>query len=233
MTQNMVDVAASVPGDEPSWKQRAVERSTRAAKLRAEQRVQRFLDAAQAIITDTGSTDFTVQDVVNRSSQSLRSFYQHFDGKHELLLALFEDALRRATSQIAAATDAKAAPIDALRTAVQLLFELSRPDPGAHRPLFTEFAPRLLLSHPAEVRRAHAPLLELLTTLTARAADAGQLRPGTEPRRIAALTMETVMFTAQTSGGADPDGIVRPVTGDEIWDFIAHGIAKALHGGRV
>jgi len=105
MTQNMVDVAAGAPGDEPSWKQRAVERSTRAAKLRAEQRVQRFLDAAQAIITDTGSTDFTVQDVVNRSSQSLRSFYQHFDGKHELLLALFEDALRRATGQIAAATD--------------------------------------------------------------------------------------------------------------------------------
>ena len=228
MTQNMVDVAASVPGDEPSWKQRAVERSTRAAKLRAEQRVQRFLDAAQAIITDTGSTDFTVQDVVNRSSQSLRSFYQHFDGKHELLLALFEDALRRATSQIAAATDTKAAPIDALRTAVQLLFELSRPDPGAHRPLFTEFAPRLLLSHPAEVRRAHAPLLELLTTLTGRAAEAGQLRPGTEPRRIAALTMQTVMFTAQTSGGADPEETVRPVTGDEIWDFIAHGIAQAL-----
>jgi AcrR family transcriptional regulator len=218
MTQNMVDVAASAPGDEPSWKQRAVERSTRAAKLRAEQRVQRFLDAAQAIITDTGSTDFTVQDVVNRSSQSLRSFYQHFDGKHELLLALFEDALRRATGQIAAATDAQAAPIDALRTAVQLLFELSRPDPGAHRPLFT---------HPAEVRRAHAPLLELLTTLTASAADAGQLRSGTEPRRAAALIMETVMFTAQTSGGADPDGVVRPVTADEIWDFIAHGIAKA------
>jgi AcrR family transcriptional regulator len=177
----MADGAASAPGDEPSWKQRAVERSTRGAKLRAEQRVQRFLDAAQAIITDTGSTDFTVQDVVNRSSQSLRSFYQHFDGKHELLLALFEDALRRATAQIAAATDAQAAPIDALRAAVQLLFELSRPDPGAHRPLFTEFAPRLLLSHPAEVRRAHAPLLELLATLTARAADAGQLRPVPSP----------------------------------------------------
>src|ERR1700734_3412883 len=212
MTQNTVDVAASAPGDEPSWKQRAVERSTRAAKLRAEQRVQRFLDAAQAIIPDTGSTDFTVQDVVNRSSQSLRSFYQHFDGKHELLLALFEDALRRATGQIAAATDVQAAPIDALRTAVRLLF--------------TEFAPRLLLSHPAEVRRAHAPLLELLTTLTASAADAGQLRSGIKPRRTAALIMETVMFTAQTSGGADPDGVVRPVTADETWDFTAHAIAK-------
>src|SRR5580693_7645316 len=195
---------ASTEPEEPAWKQRAVERSTRAAKLRAEQRVQRFLDAAQAIITDTGSTDFTVQDVVNRSSQSLRSFYQHFDGKHELLLALFEDALRRATGQIAAATDVQAAPIDALRTAVQLLFELSRPDPGAHRPLFTEFAPRLLLSHPAEVRRAHAPLLDLLTVLTARAGRAGRLRPGAEPQRVAALAMATVMFTAQTSGAPDP-----------------------------
>jgi AcrR family transcriptional regulator len=227
-------------GDEPSWKQRAVERSTRAAKQRAEQRVQRFLDAAQAIITEKGSTDFTVQEVVERSRQSLRSFYQHFDGKHELLLALFEDALRRATAQIAAAAGAQPKPLDALRTAVQLLFELSRPDPAASRPLFTDFAPRLLLSHPAEVRRAHAPLLDLLATLTADAAAAGQLRPGTEPRRAAALTMETVMFTAQSSGapagtGTDADtdtghtaahGAAHPVTADEIWDFIAHGIAK-------
>ena len=226
MTQT--DMVASSPGDdEPTWRQRAVERSTRAAKLRAEQRVQRFLDAAQAVITDKGTTDFTVQEVVERSSQSLRSFYQHFDGKHELLLALFEDALRRATTQIAAAAGAQLDPVEALRTSVQLLFELSRPDPGARRPLFTEFAPRLLLAHPAEVRRAHLPLLDLLATLIRRAVNAGRIRPGTEPRRIAAIIMETVMFSAHASGGpgADSDGAgPRPVTADEIWDFIAHGI---------
>ena len=230
MTQNMADVAGLPGEDEPTWRQRAVERSTRAAKLRAEQRVQRFLDAAQAVITDKGSTDFTVQEVVERSSQSLRSFYQHFDGKHELLLALFEDALRRTTVQIAAAAGAKIDPVDALRTAVELLFELSRPDPSAHRPLFTEFAPRLMLSHPAEVRRAHAPLLDLLTALTAAVADGGQLRPGLQPRRLAALTMETVMFTAQTSGAPYPGDLegaaASPVTADEVWDFIAHGITK-------
>src|ERR1700679_95672 len=171
-----IDEVTTAGGDEPSWKQRAGERSTRAAKLRAEpreQRVQRFLTAAQSIITDRGTTDFTVQEVVDVSRQSLRSFYQHFDGKHELLLALFEDALRRTTIQIAAAANAKTDPIDALRTGVQLLFELSRPDPDAHRALFTEFAPRLLLTHPAEVRRAHAPLLDLLTALAARAGQAG------------------------------------------------------------
>ena len=53
MTQN-TDALMIAPGDEPTWKQRAVERSTRAAKLRAEQRVQRFLDAAQVIITEKG-----------------------------------------------------------------------------------------------------------------------------------------------------------------------------------
>src|ERR1700756_5945667 len=165
MTQNMVDVAASGPGDEPSWKQRAVERSTRAAKLRAEQRVQRFLDAAQVIITEKGSTDFTVQEVVDRSRQSLRSFYQHFDGKHELLLALFEDALSRSADQIRAATEGHSDPLERLQVAVKLLYEASRPDPTAKRPLFTDFAPRLLVTHPAEVKVATAPLLVLLTEL--------------------------------------------------------------------
>jgi AcrR family transcriptional regulator len=223
MTQN-TDALASTPADEPTWKQRAVERSTRAAKLRAEQRVQRFLDAAQVIIAEKGSTDFTVQEVVDRSRQSLRSFYQHFDGKHELLLALFEDALRRATEQIRAAAQGQADPLDRLKVAVQLLFELSRPDPAARRPLFTDFAPQLLLSHPAEVRVAHAPLLTLLTELLTEASAAGELRGGVNPRRAAALTMQTVMFVAQSAVVSDEDD-VPVITSDEVWEFCAHGFA--------
>lgn len=224
MTQN-TDALVTAPGDEPTWKQRAVERSTRAAKLRAEQRVQRFLDAAQLIIAEKGTTDFTVQEVVDRSRQSLRSFYQHFDGKHELLLALFEDALRRTTGEITAAASGHDDPVEALKTAVQLLFELSRPDPAARRPLYTDYAPQLLLSHPAEVRRAHAPLLELLTELTGAAAAAGELRTGLEPARVAAMTMETVMFVANNSGAPSREGSDRtPISPDEIWDFCSRGI---------
>jgi len=215
----------SSPSGEPAWKQRAVERSTKAAKLRAQQRVERFLDAAQVIITENGSTDFTVQQVVDRSGQSLRSFYQHFDGKHELLLALFEDALSRAADQILAAASGQAEPLDRLKIAVQLLFELSRPDPTAQRPLFTDFAPQLLISHPAEVKAAHAPLLALFTDLMSEAETDHRLRPGTNPRRMAALTMETVMFIAQSSGASD-DETVRPITADEAWDFCANGFAR-------
>lgn len=225
MTQK-TDALATPAEDEPAWKQRAVERSTRAAKMRAEQRVQRFLDAAQSLITREGTTDFTVQQVVEASNQSLRSFYQHFDGKHELLLALFEDALRRATDQIRAAASVPESPLDRVKVAVQLLFELSRPDPAAKRPLFTDFAPRLLISHPTEVRGAHAPLLTLLTELLTEAAAAGELRSGIGPRRAAALTMQTVMFVAQSAVVSDEDDL-PVITAEEIWDFCAKGFAGA------
>jgi AcrR family transcriptional regulator len=215
---------ATPESEEPAWKQRAVERSTRAAKLRAEQRVQRFLDAAQAIITKKGSTDFTVQEVVDHSRQSLRSFYQHFDGKHELLLALFEDALRRSTEQIRAAAAGPSDPLDRLKVAVQLLFELSRPDPASRSPLFTDFAPRLLATHPVEVRDAHAPLLGLLTELMTEAQAAGEVRQGIVPRRAASLTMQTVMFISQSSGDPGEES-GHPLTADELWEFCAHGFA--------
>lgn len=212
------------PGEEPAWKQRAVERSIKTAKLRAAQRVQRFLDAAQAIIIEKGSTDFTVQEVVDRSRQSLRSFYLQFDGKHELLLALFEDALSRSAEQIRAATANHSEPIERLKVAVELLFESSRPDPTAKRPLFTDFAPRLLVSHPEEVKVAHAPLVNLLTELMEAASDAGELRAGVNAKRIAAMTMQTVMFIAQSNGGAD-DATVHPITAEEVWDFCSRGFA--------
>jgi AcrR family transcriptional regulator len=214
------------PSEEPAWKQRAVERSIKTAKLRAAQRVQRFLDAAQAIIIEKGSTDFTVQEVVDRSRQSLRSFYLQFDGKHELLLALFEDALSRSADQIRAATTNEDEPIERLKVAIQLLFESSRPDPTAKRPLFTDFAPRLLVSHPSEVKIAHAPLLALLTDLMEEASAAGQLREGINPKRMAAMTMQTVMFVAQSSGSPEA-GVAHPITADEVWDFCAHGFAAS------
>lgn len=211
------------PSEQPAWKERAVERSLRTAKLRAEQRVQRFLDAAQAIITEKGSTDFTVQEVVDRSKQSLRSFYLQFDGKHELLLALFEDALGRTADQLRAAADGEAEPLDKLRVTVELLFELCSPDPGAQRPMFTDFAPQLLVSHPSQVKVAHAPMLALFTELMEEAAAAGALREGVDPRRVAAMVIQTVMFTAQSATGEEDQ---RPITAAEIWDFCAHGFTS-------
>ena len=55
-----------------------------------------LLERGVEIIAEKKSTEFTVQEVVDRSKQSLRSFYQYFDGKHELMLGLLK---KRSTPQ--------------------------------------------------------------------------------------------------------------------------------------
>ncbi|MFD5002961.1 TetR/AcrR family transcriptional regulator [Streptomyces mutabilis] len=221
-----------VPADpveppEPAWRQRAVERSTRAAKLRAEQRVQRFLDAAQELIADKGTTDFTVQEVVERSRQSLRSFYQHFDGKHELLLALFEDALSRSATEMRERVLAVADPLERLKLAVELLYDASTPREGQQSPLFTDFAVQLLVSHPDQVATAHVPLLTLFTELVEGVVEAGRA-VAPRPRRTASLIMQTAMFTAQAPapGGAQPSRIGA----EDVWEFCLGGITGTPRG---
>ena len=215
------------PSEEPAWKQRAVERSIKTAKLRAAQRVQRFLDAAQAIIIEKGSTDFTVQEVVDRSRQSLRSFYLQFDGKHELLLALFEDALSRSADQIRAATGGPTSRSSGSRSRssccsnphVRIPRRNGRCSPTSLRAFWCRI--------PYEVKIAHAPLLALLTELMEEASAAGQLRAEINPKRMAAMTMQTVMFNAAQSAGEMDDAAAHPISADELWDFCAHGFAAS------
>ena len=132
------------------WRDRAIERSTRAARERAAVRVQQFLNAAREIIAEKGSTEFTVQEVVDRSKQSLRSFYQYFDGKHELLLALFEEEMGEAVARVKRVT-VDGDPLDRLEQTVLVLYELCSPSELSEQPLFLEFAQRLLVTHPADV----------------------------------------------------------------------------------
>ena len=48
-----------------------------------ESRAESFMRSALDILGETGGTDFTVLDVVQRSKTSLRAFYQHFSTKDE------------------------------------------------------------------------------------------------------------------------------------------------------
>ncbi len=112
---------------QPAWRQRAVSRSLNAARSRAEQRVQRYLDAAFELIDEKGTTDFTIQEVIDRSKQSLRGFYQYFDGKDELLLALFEETVRESVDDLRNVIDAESEPLARLRAFTIRLHEWCDP----------------------------------------------------------------------------------------------------------
>src|SRR5215471_14843441 len=94
--------ADAAPAEVPAGATRrelAVARALDQARSRAQNRVELFLDAARELM-NTNATDFTVQEVVERSGQSLRTFYQYFGGKHELMLALFEESIQVAADHL-------------------------------------------------------------------------------------------------------------------------------------
>jgi AcrR family transcriptional regulator len=167
----MTDVEPVDGENEPAWRQRAVSRSLNAARSRAEKRAQRFLDAAFELMDEKGTTDFTIQEVIDRSKQSLRGFYQYFDGKDELLLALFEESVHESIEDQRAAVETETEPLARLRAFVIRLHEWCDPTDtqrkrGSHnrRPI-SEFMVQLAGSHPERVRAAIAPTAELLAEL--------------------------------------------------------------------
>src|SRR5271163_3991888 len=146
----------------------AVARSLDSARLRSEGRVQRFLDAGFELLSRAESgKEFTVQEVVDRSGQSLRSFYQYFAGKHELLLALFDEAI--------------------LSTADRLEEQLVRQDTPLERLhcFVAEFCHQLLTAHQTEASRAFVPLVSLLETVLDDAAKSGDVPAGMNHAEVA------------------------------------------------
>jgi len=224
----MSDLDSDDTVEGPAWRQRAVSRSLHAARSRAERRVQRFLDAAFELIDEKGTTEFTIQEVIDRSQQSLRGFYQYFDGKNELLLALFEETIREATEDLQSVIDAASTPIERLRAFTIRLHEWCDPSEkprkrGTHnrRPV-VEFSVHLATEHPEQVKAAMAPITDTMLNLT-RAADASGAISVDDPRRAAMLVQQTVMYS--WFGNRLAESARMRLTAEETWDFCCRGLA--------
>jgi AcrR family transcriptional regulator len=214
-------------GSAASWRQRAVSKSLHAARARAEQRVQRLLDAAFALIDERGTAEFTIQEVVERSKQSLRGFYQYFEGKDELLFALLEESIREAAADLRKAVDAETLPLERLRAFTICLHEWCEPigkgrKRGAHNRLpLSEFSLQLAVQDPERMATVVAPISGLLIELLDAAAAAGAIRV-TETRRAALLVQQTVMYGWLMNRFTQ--GSRGRVTAEDAWEFCLHGL---------
>ena len=85
---------AAGPGDDAAWHARVVQRSLRSATQRSIDRGTSLVQAAARLLERTNGDRFTVQDVADEAGQSLRTLYQYFESKDDLLLAVFEEAMR-------------------------------------------------------------------------------------------------------------------------------------------
>jgi AcrR family transcriptional regulator len=214
-------------GDAKGWRQRAVSKSLSAARTRAEQRVQRLLDAAFELIDEKGTTEFTIQEVVDRSGQSLRGFYQYFEGKDELLFALLEESIEEALADLREAVESETEPLARLRAFTIRLHEWCEPigakrRRGSHnRVPLSEFSLQLALKDPGRLAGVMAPVSRMVIELLEAATAKGDLVVA-EPRRAALLIQQTVMH-GWFMNRLVPSPRAR-VTAEDAWDFCLHGL---------
>jgi AcrR family transcriptional regulator len=211
----------------PGWRQRAVSRSLSNARTRAERRIQRLLDAAFELIDEKGTSEFTIQDVVERSKQSLRGFYQYFDGKDELLFALLEESIRESVEDLREAVESASEPLARLRAFTIRLHEWCEPlgtqrKRGAHNRLpLSEFSLHLAVKDPERVAAVMAPVSRMLVELLDAAVAAGAIR-ATDTRRAALLIQQAVMYSWLMNRLAGKTRV--RVTAEDAWEFCLHGL---------
>ena len=212
-------------------------RSLDSARLRSEGRVQRFLDAGFELLARAESgKEFTVQEVVDRSGQSLRSFYQYFAGKHELLLALFDEAILSTADRLEEQLAGRSTPHSSGSTAsssstTACACRRPRGEPSKNNPtpVMAEFCHQLLTAHQTEASRAFVPLVTLLEKVLDDAVNAGDVPSGVDHAEVAGVILSTIMFNAAyaaTISGTRSAATAHHAA-EQLWHFISAGIVTA------
>lgn len=194
------------------WRERAVTRSLDRARVRAEDRLERLLAAADEMMSE--GAEVTVQEVVARAGQSLRTFYQHFAGKHDLLLALLEAGC----DELAVALRRRAArepdPVTALWQGVAVLHEASGAPSSHKRRALAQFSAQLLYRDPAAYQQVQQRMVLALSELVAAAAPADPY-----PLRTAVVVLNVIEGTSRRDALLAARGL-ELVTVDELWSAI-------------
>jgi AcrR family transcriptional regulator len=198
------------------WHERTVERSLKAARQRAIVRGDRFIAAAVDLLRTTGKPDFTVQEVVDRSGMSLRSFYHHFATKDDLLLALMEETVRRYVASVRDALAEVEDPVDRFRILLTTMFGSPETDDPASRGLVL-FQWHLADSRTDEFTATLAPQVALVTEILTEGVDAGRFRTDIPVPVLADLVSNTLAFALDlrildiqlTEQAVSPDDLVR------------------------
>jgi AcrR family transcriptional regulator len=192
----------------PAWRRQSVQRSLRSAHARAHARSDRFVAAATRLLQEKGSTDFTVQDVVDRSKMSIRTFYKYFESKENLLVAVYQtvvaqEAVPRLRKRVQKFKD----PIQRFHAYVESLVELTASTGPVGR-MLVNYQNRLAESRPDDLATAMQPQFALLMELITDVARTHPIRRDLTVETAARLTHYTVLAAVHgralgTEGAAD------------------------------
>jgi AcrR family transcriptional regulator len=174
------------------WQVRTVEHSLKEARLKAITRGGKFIVAANELLLQTGKADFTVQDVVERSGMSLRSFYQYFATKDDLLLALVEEAVQGYVANIRSRIAAESDPVDKLRVLVRTMFSSAERTTSSSRGMVL-FSWHLADTRTEEFSAIFTPQVAMVAEILEVGVASGVFREDIDVPVLAALVIHTVV----------------------------------------
>jgi AcrR family transcriptional regulator len=212
------DTTVDVVVDNSGWRSKVVSRSLETAMKRSLDRSEAFITAAIELLHESGES-FTVEQVSERAGFSTRMFYQHFSGKHELLLAVIEEETRQVEVIFRKKLESEPDPVRRLARLLKLLVGV-KPDPHILALLKHEMV--LVVDHPEEVAHTQAPLTALLREIISEATAAGALRVTNENAATYLVFSLKRAYNHSTLLGDDL-GLGIPNT-NEFIDFCIRGL---------
>lgn len=196
-------------------------------------RTRMLLAAAYELLDEQGLEGLTIRAVLSRTGLARRAFYERFEGKDDLVLAVFAGSLRSAAWHFREMTAKSASPLEALRAVITSLVigQLGHEGGGAgHRrsaALSREHL-RLAQSRPGELQSALAPLLDLIAGHVSEGIRQGLFRdvdPQMQARlvyNLVSTTVHTVLLQEEEGGSTNLEE--RELLADLIWEFCRRAI---------
>jgi AcrR family transcriptional regulator len=136
------------------------ERSLRNRAATYADEVRRLIDAAYAVMRDTGAIDPRVSDIVAAAGLSNQAFYRHFRGKDELLLAVLDDGQHRLVDTLERRMRRAQPGAPRIAAWIEAILDQARnPEAAANTRPFAINGPRLADRFPDETARQREQLV--------------------------------------------------------------------------
>ena len=213
-------------GDGADWHRRVVGRSLESARRRSIDRGARLVRAAATVLERSNGASLTVQEVADEAGQSLRTLYQYFASKDDLLLAVFEEAMRTYARLIRAAVAELEDPVERLAGGIiaaarmPALYDKAGLESG-----LANLRLQLGQAEPGLLARSQAPVTGLYRELVAAALPAaGPAALGVDAATYLVMSARTAFTLSLTLG--DDLGVGLPAVTD-LSRFCLAGVGLA------
>jgi TetR/AcrR family transcriptional regulator len=209
----------------PRTAPRAQPRARRRNGTRGPANSEALLAAAERLVVEHGE-NFTTQDLIREAGVALQTFYRHFGGKDQLLVAVVGRMIAGHCERLEVLGTDIDDPVERLHRYVVETLSVLGQEPGASGARFmTSQHWRLHQLYPVELAEATKPFTDLVQRELETAGEAGLLA-SRHPERDAWMINKLVVAVFHHYAYVDDDLEVATVT-EEVWQFCLAAVGGA------